>query len=193
MKFLKYETNIVHGWIHEKGRWRLDERASKKKVSVRHKYSAVMYVTRTAKQTKFGEEFGENLSAHWVERGEQGFVAIAFLSKTVETLGKQRNVYLNSYNDYLHSQISSWSCTELWEIIRHSKLRVDMHIIYTFILYLTGNTLRLRYRAQPVNAVWGNSHCLLWEPYGTNKYIVWALQFVPHRKHITSPLQSPTG
>jgi hypothetical protein len=26
-------------------------------------------------------------------------------------------------------------------------------------LYLTGNTLRLRYRAQPVNAVWGNSRC----------------------------------
>jgi hypothetical protein len=26
---------------------------------------------------------------------------------------------------------------------------------------VTGNTLRLRYRAQPVNAVWGNSHCLL--------------------------------
>jgi hypothetical protein len=27
--------------------------------------------------------------------------------------------------------------------------------------YLTGNTLRHRYRAQPVNAVWGNSRCLL--------------------------------
>jgi hypothetical protein len=25
----------------------------------------------------------------------------------------------------------------------------------------TGNTLRLRYRAQPVNALWGNSRCLL--------------------------------
>jgi hypothetical protein len=25
----------------------------------------------------------------------------------------------------------------------------------------TGNTLRLRYRAQPINAVWGNSRCLL--------------------------------
>jgi hypothetical protein len=30
-----------------------------------------------------------------------------------------------------------------------------------FSLYLTGNTLRLRYRTQPVNAVWGNSRCLL--------------------------------
>jgi hypothetical protein len=28
-------------------------------------------------------------------------------------------------------------------------------------LYLTGNSLRLRYKAQPVNAVWGNSRCLL--------------------------------
>jgi hypothetical protein len=27
--------------------------------------------------------------------------------------------------------------------------------------YLTGSTLRLRYRAQPVNAVSGNSRCLL--------------------------------
>jgi hypothetical protein len=27
--------------------------------------------------------------------------------------------------------------------------------------YLTGNTLRLSYRAQPVNAVWGNSWHLL--------------------------------
>jgi hypothetical protein len=35
--------------------------------------------------------------------------------------------------------------------------------------YLTGNTLHLHYRAQPVNAVWGNSRCLLWEPYGTNR------------------------
>jgi hypothetical protein len=26
--------------------------------------------------------------------------------------------------------------------------------------YLTGDTSRLRYRAQPVNAVWGNSRCL---------------------------------
>jgi hypothetical protein len=40
--------------------------------------------------------------------------------------------------------------------------------------YLTGNTLRLRYRDQPVNVVYGNSLCLLWEPYGTHKYSMWA-------------------
>jgi hypothetical protein len=30
-----------------------------------------------------------------------------------------------------------------------------------FSSYLTGNTLRIRYKTQPVNAVSGNSHCLL--------------------------------
>jgi hypothetical protein len=46
--------------------------------------------------------------------------------------------------------------------------------IYKFSSYLTGNTLCLRYRDQPVNAVWGNSRCLLWESYGTHKSTVWA-------------------
>jgi hypothetical protein len=40
--------------------------------------------------------------------------------------------------------------------------------------YFTGNTSRHHYRAQPVNAVWGNSRCLLWDPYGTQRYSVWA-------------------
>jgi hypothetical protein len=129
--------------------------------------------------------------------------------------------------------------------------------------YLTGNTLRLHYKAQPVNAVWENSRCLLWEPCGTHRYSPYLtgntlrlryrdqpvklfgetvdvycdyhtehtdtvrtsqethyvsatetnqlsylgkqslfivrtirntqIQSVPHRKHITSPLQSPTS
>jgi hypothetical protein len=33
--------------------------------------------------------------------------------------------------------------------------------IYKFSSYLAGNTLRLYYKAQPVNAVWGNNRCLL--------------------------------
>jgi hypothetical protein len=33
--------------------------------------------------------------------------------------------------------------------------------IYKLSSYLTGNTLRLQHKAQPVNAVWGNSRCLL--------------------------------
>jgi hypothetical protein len=44
--------------------------------------------------------------------------------------------------------------------------------IFKSSLYLTGNTLRLRYKAQLVNAVWGNSRCLLWEPYGTHIHCV---------------------
>jgi hypothetical protein len=35
------------------------------------------------------------------------------------------------------------------------------HTEHTDSSYLTGNTLRLRYSAQPVNALWGNSRCLL--------------------------------
>jgi hypothetical protein len=33
--------------------------------------------------------------------------------------------------------------------------------IYKYSSYLTGNILRLYYIAQPVNAIWGNSRCLL--------------------------------
>jgi hypothetical protein len=62
-----------------------------------------------------------------------------------------------------------------------------------FSSYLIGNTLRLLYREHPVNAVRGNSRCLLWDPYGTHRYTERLLQLVPHRKHITSLLQSPTG
>jgi hypothetical protein len=43
--------------------------------------------------------------------------------------------------------------------------------IHKLSSYLTGNTLRLRYKAQPVNDVYGNSRCLLWELYGANTYI----------------------
>jgi hypothetical protein len=59
---------------------------------------------------------------------------------------------------------------------------------------LTGNTLRLRYKTQPVNSVWGNIHYLLLEPYGhTDTLCGQNVEFVHHRKHITSPIQSLTG
>jgi hypothetical protein len=41
---------------------------------------------------------------------------------------------------------------------------------YRYSSYLTGDTLYIRYRTQPVNAVYGNSRCLLW----THRYTVWA-------------------
>jgi hypothetical protein len=56
--------------------------------------------------------------------------------------------------------------------------------IYNSSFYLTGNTLRLCYRAQPFNAVWGNSRCLL---YHTEPTDTLCGQFVPHRKHILPP------
>jgi hypothetical protein len=64
----------------------------------------------------------------------------------------------------------------------YSFIYVRMHFLVFWVLcyliifspYLTENTLRLRYRDQPVNAVWGNSRCLLWESYRTHKYTVWA-------------------
>jgi hypothetical protein len=52
--------------------------------------------------------------------------------------------------------------------------------------YLTGNTLILRYRTQPINAVWENSRCLLWNPYGTHRYTVWA-ECSPYLTGNTSP------
>jgi hypothetical protein len=42
--------------------------------------------------------------------------------------------------------------------------------IQEFSPYLTGNKLRLHYKAQMVISVRGNSRCLLWEPYGIQKY-----------------------
>jgi hypothetical protein len=61
-----------------------------------------------------------------------------------------------------------------WKCFNPLKTEFPLNNIYKFSPYLTGNTLRLHYKAQPVNAVWGNSRCLLWEPYGTHRYIVWA-------------------
>jgi hypothetical protein len=46
--------------------------------------------------------------------------------------------------------------------------------VYELRSYLTGNTLCLRYKAQPVNSVRGNGRCLLWQPYGTHRYPPWA-------------------
>jgi hypothetical protein len=41
------------------------------------------------------------------------------------------------------------------------KREMQLHNIYISSSYLTRNTVRLRYKAQPVNAVQGNSRCLL--------------------------------
>jgi hypothetical protein len=46
----------------------------------------------------------------------------------------------------------------------------ENHTEHTHTVRISGNTLRLRDKAQPVNSVCGDSRCLLWEPYGTNRY-----------------------
>jgi hypothetical protein len=78
---------------------------------------------------------------------------------------------------------------------------------------LTGNTLRLHYRDQPVNAVYCENHTEHKDTVRTSQethyvsttetnplmlFIVRTIrntkiQSVPHRKHVTFPLQSPTG
>jgi hypothetical protein len=41
-----------------------------------------------------------------------------------------------------------------------SNLNTQFLLNNEYSSYLTGDTLRLRYRTQPVNAVWGNSRLL---------------------------------
>jgi hypothetical protein len=49
----------------------------------------------------------------------------------------------------------------IYILLNHLKTEFLHNVIQNSSSYLTRNTLRLRYEAQPVNAVWGNSRCLL--------------------------------
>jgi hypothetical protein len=59
--------------------------------------------------------------------------------------------------------------------LRNWVLKPDLHLsnIWESSSYLTGNTLCLRYKARPANAVQGNNRCLLWESYGIHKHNLW--------------------
>jgi hypothetical protein len=48
------------------------------------------------------------------------------------------------------------------DLLLHKKWECEVHLnnIYISSSHLTENKLRLRYRDQPINAVWGNSRCL---------------------------------
>jgi hypothetical protein len=76
-----------------------------------------------------------------------------------------------------------------------SHLRFDVFTAMTMknsSSYLTGDILRLLYRVQRVNAMYD----LRFFTAVTMKNVVfWDIktQFVPHRRHMTSPLQSPAG
>jgi hypothetical protein len=63
----------------------------------------------------------------------------------------------------------------------------EKHTEHRYSPYLIGN-IRLRYRAQPVNAVWGTQSLFTVRTIRNTQ-----IQSVPHRKHITSSLQIPTG
>jgi hypothetical protein len=64
---------------------------------------------------------------------------------------------------YCAPQHAMWPVMSVWQP-NPIKTGFLPNNIYKCSLYLTGNTLRLHYKAQPVNAVWENSRCLLWEP-----------------------------
>jgi hypothetical protein len=61
-------------------------------------------------------------------------------------------------------------------------------------MHLTGNKYHLRYKAQPVNAV-GETVAVYCEKLRehTDTLCGQNVQIVPHREHISSPLQTPTG
>jgi hypothetical protein len=61
----------------------------------------------------------------------------------------------------LFGEIIAVYCENHTEHINTLCRRMQRLFIQEFSPYLTGNTLHLRYRDQPVNAVWGNSRYLL--------------------------------
>jgi hypothetical protein len=68
------------------------------------------------------------------------------------------------------------------------------HIPWVGSPYLTGNTLLLGCRAQPVIAVLRKqSLFIVTTVRNTEIHSVGRMQSVPHGKHVTSPLQSPIG
>jgi hypothetical protein len=54
-------------------------------------------------------------------------------------------------------------------------------------------TFRLRYEAQPVNAVWANSRCLLWEPYGTHRYSSYLTEYTLRLHYRDQPVNAVWG
>jgi hypothetical protein len=76
------------------------------------------------------------------------------------TIGEYCCMY-SAVNRGFSNTTESYRCFVLLIVINPLKTEFLHNFIYKFISYLTVNTLRLRYRTQPVNAVWGNSRCLL--------------------------------
>jgi hypothetical protein len=92
------------------------------------------------------------------------------------------NIFGENTCPYAHTRIHTYTYLYLWLF---KKWWIWTYIvegegpclvinIWELSSYLKGNTLRLRKKAQPVNAVQENSRCLLWEPHGTHRYALWA-------------------
>jgi hypothetical protein len=91
-------------------------------------------------------------------------------SSFVGTASVCPSVNENSYNSFLFARpryliISAkmhvLERDRVWPSLKPLKTEFLLNNIYKSRPSLTGNTLRLHYKAQPVNAVWGNSCCLL--------------------------------
>jgi hypothetical protein len=82
----------------------------------------------------------------------------ALMSLSVNDKGRLRYPATSCPRDDITIFCSAWE-----EPLDINPLKTEflLNNIYKFSPYLTGNTSRLRYKAQPVNAVWGNSRCLL--------------------------------
>jgi hypothetical protein len=82
--------------------------------------------------------------------------------------GESVTVYCENHTEHIDTVRTSQethyvSVTEPNRLLFRETVAVycENHMEHRYSPYLTGNTLRLRYRDQQVNAVWGNSRCLL--------------------------------
>jgi hypothetical protein len=118
----------------------------------------------------------EVLSWHARERNEQkpGNPPVRIVSvpaktrkKHLQNTGLERCQYVNKLRIFNHDFIKCAHhelqkfCKDSYMCTSPLKTEILHNFTYKSSPYLTGNTLRLHYKAQPVNAVWGNSRCLL--------------------------------
>jgi hypothetical protein len=98
-----------------------------------------------------------------------GLVSLQYSSRKEERvhLYHMRSVYstqvtkISNQSFHVQRKLFARPSNTFFTAVNILKTQFLLNNIYKFGLYLRGNTLRLHYKAQPVNAVWGNSRCLL--------------------------------
>jgi hypothetical protein len=70
---------------------------------------------------------------------------------------------------------------------------INQQNIYKFSLNLIRNTLCVRYRDEPVNAVWRKSRCLFWEPYEPHKFSPYLIGNTLLLRYIDQPVNPVWG